>query len=162
MASADTIGTTGTAEKREPWEDRFFELLEKDGNVTKAAKGARVGRRTVYNHREARPEFAKRWAEAERLGVYALEDEGRRRGFGGSDTMLIFMLKSHLPEKYREETLTPKRFLMLFEQMLEILRVEVGETDAQRVARRFQLEALGSMANGLGESAVAPSADQEP
>lgn len=155
---ADTTVTT----EKEPWEDRFLELLERDGNVTKAARGARVSRMTVYRHREARPEFAKRWAEAARLGSYALEDEGLRRGFAGSDTMLIFMLKSHLPEKYREETLTPRRFVQLFEQMLDIMRAETGEEHARRVSERFKVEALGGMANGGGVASVAAAADREP
>jgi hypothetical protein len=147
------VDTTVTTEK-EPWEDRFLELLERDANVTRAAKGARVSRMTVYRYRDARPSFAKRWAEAEKLGGEALEDECRRRGFEGSDTLLIFLTKAHKPEKYREETLTPRRFVALFEQMLEILRTEVGESDARRVARRFEREVIGNLGNGQGQPAV--------
>lgn len=98
---SEPAGANGTPEK-EPWEDRFLDLLAETGNVSKAAKGARVGRRTVYTHRAERSEFAERWKEAEALGADALEDECRKRAFGGSDTLMIFLLKAHKPEKYRE------------------------------------------------------------
>lgn len=153
------MATETTESKKEPWEDRFLALVSLTGNITKAAKGARIDRTVVYKHRARRPEFAKRWAEAEELGIAALEDEARRRAFGESDTLLIFMLKSHRPEKYREETLSPRRFVQLFEQMLDIMRHEVGDERAGRVAERFKTEALGRLGNGGGAPPVAAGTD---
>lgn len=98
----DEQATTDWTPEKEPWEDRFFGLLADTGNVTKAAKGVRIARQTVYSYRAKRADFAERWAEAEELGANALEDEARRRAFAGSDTLVIFLLKAHKPDKYRE------------------------------------------------------------
>lgn len=38
------------------------------------------------------------------LGVEALEDEARRRAFGGSDLLMMFMLKSAKPDRYRDRS----------------------------------------------------------
>jgi hypothetical protein len=77
-----------------------------------------------------------------------------------SDTLLIFLLKAKRPEEFREETFSPKQFVALFEQMLDILRSEAGEEHASRVAERFKNEALGSLGNGRAGAPVA--ADREP
>ncbi len=100
----------------------FLAALAATCSVTRACGAASLGRRTVYEWREADPEFAARWDDAKRLGVEALEDEGIRRAAEGvnepvfyqgaecgtvrkySDTLLIFLLKAHNPEKYRENS----------------------------------------------------------
>lgn len=72
-----------------------------------------------------------------RVGVSALEDEAHRRAFDGvdepvfykgedcgavkkySDTLAIFLLKAHAPEKYRErQDLTVKGTLTLAELVM--------------------------------------------
>jgi hypothetical protein len=68
------------------------------------------------------PDFAAAFDEAVKLGTAALEDEAKRRAFEGcdkpifyqgiqcgtvreySDTLMIFLLKAHDPEKYAERT----------------------------------------------------------
>jgi hypothetical protein len=92
--------TDGTQEKK--WKAVFLEALRQHGQVTKAAKRARIGRMTAYRERDADPVFAQAWRDALDIGVDALEDEARRRAFDGSDTLLIFLLKGHRPERYRE------------------------------------------------------------
>jgi hypothetical protein len=79
-----------------------------------------VARNTVYERRDADPEFAKAMADAIESGVDDLELEARRRAKDGSlkpvfqggehvgdireysDTLTIFLLKAHRPEKYRD------------------------------------------------------------
>lgn len=98
----------------------FLAVLSETCNVGKACAGAGIGRTTAYEWREADPEFAAKWDAAMKVGVSALEDEAHRRAFEGndepvfhqgaecgsvrkySDTLAIFLLKSHAPEKYRD------------------------------------------------------------
>jgi hypothetical protein len=100
----------------------FLSVLAETCNVGKACYGAGIGRVSAYEWRRDDPEFAAAWDEAMRIGVSALEDEAHRRGFEGneepvfhlgvqagtvrkySDTLAIFLLKAHDPEKYRERT----------------------------------------------------------
>lgn len=86
------------------WRAPFLEALRAHGVVTKAAQQAGVSRWTVYNERTTDPAFAEEWEAALALGVDALEDAAKMRAFEGSDTLLIFLLKSHRPERYRETT----------------------------------------------------------
>jgi hypothetical protein len=108
-------GTRGTLKK-----EAFLAALAKLGNVSDAARKAKVPRRTVYNWREDDPDFAEAWAEAEDIAVDALEAEARRRALKGtlkpvyqggkrvgsvreySDTLTIFLLKGARPEKYAD------------------------------------------------------------
>lgn len=99
---------------------RFLEHLKNTANVTLSARLVGVSRRTVYNHRAADPGFASAWDTAVDEAIDLLEAEARRRAVDGtdrpvyqggelvgyvrgySDTLLIFLLKGHRPEKYRE------------------------------------------------------------
>jgi hypothetical protein len=101
-------------------ESAFFAALAETASVSHASTAVKISRQTAYTRREQEPEFAQRWEEALQLGVEALEDEATRRGFHGvdrpvfhqgevcgtireySDTLAIFLLKAHKPEKYRE------------------------------------------------------------
>lgn len=100
----------------------FLAVLSETCNVGKACEGAGIGRATAYEWREDDPDFAEAWDKALKIGVTALEDEAHRRGFDGvdepvfhqgsqcgtvrkySDTLAIFLLKAHAPEKYRENS----------------------------------------------------------
>lgn len=85
-----------------------------------ASSVAGVGRATAYEHRAAYPEFAAAWDDAIEEAVEALETEARRRAMEGveqpivsngeiiattrrySDTLTIFLLKAHRPQRYRD------------------------------------------------------------
>ena len=100
---------------------RFLEALEYNGNVTEAVKAARIdSRKTVYNWREKYPDFAEDWESAYQSAVDRLEQEAWRRATEGtekpvyqngqlvghiqqySDTLLIFLMKGHNPERYKD------------------------------------------------------------
>lgn len=90
----------------------------------KACKAVSIARQTAYEWRSEIPEFAEAWDRAMKVGVSALEDEAHRRAFDGidkpivhqgvvmstckeySDTLAIFLLKAHAPDKYRERIST--------------------------------------------------------
>lgn len=105
----------------------FIEALAGGASITKAAAAASVGRRTVYEWREADTDFAALWEEALESGIDLLEDEARRRAVEGvekpvvamgkiarnddgtvlkireySDTLLALMLKAKKPKEYRD------------------------------------------------------------
>ena len=98
----------------------FCAALAETCNVGKACAAVGISRYTAYLWRKAMPEFAEAWGEAMKAGLLALEDEAHRRAFDGvdepvfykgdecgtirkySDTLAIFLLKAHDPEKYRE------------------------------------------------------------
>lgn len=134
--------TNTTSKKR--WVPKFLTALAEYGNVSRAALFAGIERSTAYDERHANPEFAAEWERALDLGTSGLEDEAKRRAFEGvtketpiyvrgklmhtkveteySDTLLIFLLKAHRPEKYRdkiEHTLTAGSAAQLTDEALD-------------------------------------------
>lgn len=93
---------TARTPKKEAWKDRFIARLTESPNVTAACAAAGIGRTAAYEHREKDAEFAQRWEEAIEAAVDVLEDVARERALTISDTLLIFLLKSHRPDVYRE------------------------------------------------------------
>lgn len=84
------------------WSEVFLEALAKLPNVSEAARLAGIDRRTAYNARESDPEFAKAWDDSLATSTDDLVGECYRRAKQSSDTLAIFLLKSHRPEVYRE------------------------------------------------------------
>ena len=98
----------------------FLTSLAETGNVSAAARAAKVSRSYAYRLKTADPEFAADWAEALETAIDALDAEARRRALDGvetphfhqgrvcgtgrkySDTLLMFLLRAHRPERYRE------------------------------------------------------------
>lgn len=96
----------------------FLEALARGEKAADAAKEAGVGRRTCYRWRTEDPEFAAAWQKAIKSPKCELELEALRRAVRGvekpvyrggevvghvtdySDSMLMFLLKAHYPEKY--------------------------------------------------------------
>lgn len=88
--------------------------------VNAACKLAKVGRTTVYEERQRNEGFALAWHDIEERTTEMMEREAYRRAVEGvtkplvsagkhvtdvteySDTLLIFMLKSRRPERYRD------------------------------------------------------------
>jgi hypothetical protein len=99
---------------------RFLLKLAECGNITRAAKAAKIAREYLYELRSEDKEFAKAWDEARAIGMEGLEDEAIRRAYEGvqkpiyqqatlvgtvteySDTLLIFLLKGGMPDKYKD------------------------------------------------------------
>lgn len=64
-------------------------LVSNAGNITRACAAIKVNRSTVYEWRDADPDFAKAFASAREQGAEVLEDEIRRRAFEGVERPLI-------------------------------------------------------------------------
>lgn len=102
------------------WQAKFLAALKRSPNVSAAAKAAGIARQYVYEVRAGDPDFAKAWEDALGHAIDGAEGELYRRAVKGtrkpvyyqdrkidelreySDTLLIFLLKAHKPEKYRE------------------------------------------------------------
>jgi len=114
--------TIPTPEK--DWRVRFLDALAETANVTASAAIAGIHRDTAYDHRNRDEEFRAAWESALDQAVDALEAEARRRALDGtrkpvfyrgkragfvreySDTLMIFLLKAHRPNKFRERVST--------------------------------------------------------
>jgi hypothetical protein len=108
--------------ERQQLAQRFLDELRSNGGfVNKAAASVGITRVTAYNWRKADAGFAAAWDDVIDYCVEEMEAECRRRAFVGyeepihykgelvdtvrkfSDTLMIFFLKAHRPEKYREQ-----------------------------------------------------------
>jgi hypothetical protein len=86
----------------EHWRAPFLEALELTGNVRASCKYARIARQTAYTHRNSDEAFCAEWNERLEEAIELLEGEARARAMVTSDTLMIFLLKSHRPDVYRE------------------------------------------------------------
>jgi len=87
---------------RADWAARFIEVFAATGNVRLASGAAGVSRDAPYKRAGRSPAFAARWARAREEAIDTLEAEARRRALSGSDALLMFLLRAHRPERYRE------------------------------------------------------------
>lgn len=108
--------TIRTPEKR----SAFLSALAECGNVADAARLAQVARNALYLWKKDDPDFAAEWEAALAAGGDSLEEEAIRRARDGweepvfyqgqqvstvrrySDTLMIFLLKGLMPQKYGE------------------------------------------------------------
>ena len=101
------------------WRGVFIERLKATGNITLAASGAGVTRQHAYQTRNRNKAFRRSWEEALEQAVDLLAGEARRRATGikravwyagevvgeesvYADTLLMFLLRAHRPELYRD------------------------------------------------------------
>lgn len=86
----------------ERWRPRFLSTLARTGNVVRSAQRAKIKPHTAYKHRRNDAEFAKEWEAALDEAIDRLEGHAFERAREYSDTLTIFLLKAHRPEKYGE------------------------------------------------------------
>jgi hypothetical protein len=106
------------------WHSRFLQLFAQSLNVHLSCRGAGIDRGVAYDHRKRFPEFAAAWEEARKAAVENLEAEAFNRAKRQSDVLLIFLLKSHAPERYRETVEQKQSGEIVF-------RVEYGDNGSQ-------------------------------
>lgn len=82
------------------WHEPFLAALRATANVRLACQEAKVARQVSYRHRERNEGFALAWRDALDDACDSLEATARSRALKTSDTLLIFLLKSHRPEVY--------------------------------------------------------------
>ena len=117
--------TKPTPKRRRNWKPAFLRTMSKTGNVRLACETAGVNRQHVYDVRQTDTAFRDGWDRAEQEAMDLLEAAAWQRATKGSlepiymkdengkiklvtkiarysDTLLIFLLKSGRPQKYRE------------------------------------------------------------
>ena len=80
----------------------FLTTYSEQGAVGISAELSGISRFTHYKWLQNDPDYAEAFHEAERSAITSLEDEARKRAIGGSDTLLIFLLKGLRPERYSD------------------------------------------------------------
>ena len=99
---------------------RFLDEFRQRGNLTAASREIGLTRQAVYKWRHSDQAFAEAFADAVEEATELMEWEARRRAMGEvqmpvfhqgevvghiprySDQLLMFLLRAHRPEKYRE------------------------------------------------------------
>jgi hypothetical protein len=85
------------------WVPAFLAAFANTGNVRASAQAAGISRDTVYGLRERNAEFRHDYEIAQQEAVDLLAAEARRRALTSSDTLLIYLLKVHGGEEYRND-----------------------------------------------------------
>ncbi len=83
-----------------PWEKRFLAALAVHCNITQAAKDAGVARRTVYDRREANPDFAEKWDDAIEEAIDAIEIAVYTESLKGDMQTARWLLSRRRPQVY--------------------------------------------------------------
>lgn len=102
---ASTVSTRKRRRSRKlsrDWMPAFLNHYARFGIVKLACDSAGIDRTTAYAARDRDKSFAEAWEMAREDAIEELEAEALRRALDGSDTLIIFMLKSLRPDKYRE------------------------------------------------------------
>lgn len=84
--------------------DEFLRLLSQGCTVRQAAAAVAINYSTFYRMRKADPAFAKRWEDATRVSVDHLVREAERRAMSGSDKLLVFLLSSYDPARFKNRS----------------------------------------------------------
>ena len=97
--------TNGTLASNREAMDRFLECLRDSGNIRASAKAAGVPRRTAYNWRERFVTFRNEWDDAMEDACDILEETAWKRAVKeSSDRLLMFLLKAHRPDRFKERS----------------------------------------------------------
>lgn len=126
------------------WQERFLELFATSLNITLAAEGAGIHRRTAYREREKSAAFTAAWDDAKAAAIEQLEASAYERARKASDLLLIFLLKAHKPEIYRERYESVSTNLNINWGDLtddELARIAAGEKPALVLADRSRATA---------------------
>ena len=83
-----------------PWEKRFLVSLSTHCNITQAARDAGVARRTVYDRRDASPDFEANWNAAIETALDAIEIAVYTAALSGDMQTARWFLSRRRPQVY--------------------------------------------------------------
>ncbi len=137
----------------EKWKRLFLDAFRESGIISQAIMVAGVSRGQLRSALDKDPEFLEAFHDAKADAIDSLETEAVRRAKDGSDQLLMFLLKSHRPEVYREN------------HKIEVsghLEVDHRSTLMEKLATMAEALALGSeKSSGMIGSGVEKNADQQ-
>ena len=90
------------APKQITWRKTFLVSLQNSGNIRLSCQAAGISRVAAYRDRLHDDAFRAEWDTAMEDATDTLELIARKRAAASSDLLLIFLLKAHRPEKFRE------------------------------------------------------------
>jgi hypothetical protein len=122
------------------WAPAFLSVLRDTCNVRASCQAAGISRQAAYDYRDKDKAFRKQWADAIEDGIEVLEAAARQRAMSISDTLLIFLLKAHRPEVYRDRYEVKINYSALRSEAERIakendLPVEEVVAEAERIAK---------------------------
>lgn len=83
---------------------KLLARLATGASISASAKSALVARSTYYEWRESDPEFVRLADEAIETGTDVLEDSALRQAKSGNTTLMVLLLKSRRPDKYKDRS----------------------------------------------------------
>jgi hypothetical protein len=83
----------------------FLKAFSKSGTISCAARMVGLERKTIYNWLETDQDFFDSFHHAEEEITETLEELAFKKAVEGSDRMIVFLLQSRRPEKYRNQPL---------------------------------------------------------
>jgi hypothetical protein len=105
--------------------DAVLQAYVEAGTVAGAARAGGISRQTFYDWIESDPSFANAVVMCRQELADDLEAEAFKRAREGSDTLLVFLLRAHRPERYRDrhviEVVSPDVVSRLEQQASAIL-----------------------------------------
>lgn len=99
-----TRKTNGIRRPKESRQKRFLKAYSRCGNITEAARIAKVDRTMHYEWLKEQSEYSELFSAAQEQSIQTLESIARKRAEKSSDVLLIFLLKSLRPAVYRERS----------------------------------------------------------
>jgi hypothetical protein len=82
--------------------ENFLKYLRKGYSPSKSARALDISPSSFMRWKEDDDAFREEWEEAVEEGTDGLEDICMRRAKGGSDSLMMFLLKGRRPHKYRD------------------------------------------------------------
>jgi hypothetical protein len=127
--------TLSTLKPARDWRPAFLAAFRNSANVRAAAQAAGVDWSTAYRARKREPHFSEAWDAAENEALDLLEARAMQLALGGDSHMLIFLLKTRRPEKFRDRVEVRVDVRNEAERIATHLGVDVGEllAEAERI-----------------------------
>lgn len=132
--------------KKEPrsesgeWKPAFIRALANSANVRAACQSAGISRQAAYLRKRTDEAFAEQWDDALEDACDVLEGIARQRAAAESDVLLIFLLKAHRPEKYRDNHKIDLNVKGAMTQVTEVVVRNRAEAEALMNQQEAELE----------------------
>lgn len=115
----------------EEWQAVFLQALAATGNVSSAARVAKMDRNVVLKHRKSTPAFAEAWEHAIEEYVDAIEAQASKLAKSGHAGMIQFLLKARRPDIYGDKATVEHRITNVERREIEAMAKKEGLSDEE-------------------------------